>query len=301
MLPGKLSREFIVLCTTRPNLIHVKIKLSNHRKNDMEITRVKASTFVITLILLAALYFVFSFALDRHTTYLTFIQESVSGLTVGSRVEYNGVEVGTVKRIKINHKNPKLIDVVLSVDSSAPVTKNTVAMLAFGDTNNSPYIALADDGNNLEPLTLNNNQDYRVIPSTPSTKGNKNVSLTQIAASLKQFNDTFQTFMDKDAVESFKQLLYSMQIVMGMLAENSKRMNILITNASNASRQLGTFMATGQNTIRTLETQTLPSTYRLIANMDDMLNKMMSLMNDITQNPSVIIRGKARPAPGPGE
>lgn len=267
----------------------------------MDIIRSNLAVLVTGLILLAAAFFIFHFAFDRHTRYLIYIQESVSGLTVGSSVEYNGVEVGAVKRIKINAKNPKLIDVLVSVDHSTPVTQNTVAMLAVGGSTTKPFIALSDNGENLAPLVRAGHQDYLVIPSVPSTKANNNVSLTQMAVSLKQFNDTFQTFMDKDAVESFKQLLYNMQVVMGMLAENSKRMNTLIINTTKASNELGTFMASGQNTIRTLETQTLPSTYRLISNMDDMLNKMMGLMNDMTQNPSVIIRGKARPLPGPGE
>lgn len=268
----------------------------------MEIRITKTSAILFTLIFIAALVSVFIYvAFGQHTKYLTQIQESVSGLHIGSRVEYNGVEVGTVKRIKINRDNPKLVNVVLSIDSSTPVTTATVAMLAANDAKDTPFIALRDDGSNLARLKIKTGQQYPVIPSVPSTKADNNVSLTQIAASLKQFNDTFQQFMDKDAVESFKQLIYSLQQVMGMLAENSNRLNTLIMNTEKASNKFDSFLSSSQLAIHTLQTQTLPSTYELVLDMQSLMSKLSVMMTEINQNPSIVLRGKTPPKPGPGE
>lgn len=268
----------------------------------MEVRATKTSAIIFTLILIAALLSIFIyFIFDQHTKYLTEIQESVSGLRIGSRVEYNGVEVGTVKHIKINPDNPKLVTVVLNVDSSTPITTATVAMLAANDANDTPFIALRDDGSNLSRLKIKTGQRYPVIPSVPSTKADNNVSLTQIAASLKQFNDTFQKFMDKDAVESFKQLVYSLQQVMGMLAENSNRLNTLIINTEKASNKFDGFLSSSQIAINTLQNQTLPSTYQLLLDVQTLMSKLSVMMTEINQNPSVILRGKTPQKPGPGE
>lgn len=268
----------------------------------MEIRITKTSTFIFSLLFIAALFIVCYFLFSgQQTRYLTQIQESVSGLQIGARVEYNGVIVGTVKLIRIDDKNSKLIDVLISVNQSTPVTTATVAMMASNDSKDAPFIALRDDGSQNTKLRALPGQRYPVIPSTLSTKANINLSLTQIAQSLKQFNDTIQALMTKDDIEAFRQLVYSMQVVMGMLAENNERLNHIIINTEKASNQFDTFLSSGRVTLLTLQNETLPSTYRLMSNMEELLAKMDSMMNDVKQNPAVILRGKASPQPGPGE
>jgi phospholipid/cholesterol/gamma-HCH transport system substrate-binding protein len=262
----------------------------------------RPSSVIVFLAAIAAVLSIFIFlTIGQQTRYLTQIQESVSGLQPGARVEYNGVIVGKVKRVRIDERNPKLIDVMISVDKSTPVTTATIAMLASNDSKDAPFIALSDDGSQSSKLHVSPGQRYPIIPSTLSTKANINLSLTQIAQSLKQFNDTFQALMTKDDIEAFRQMVYSMQVVVGMLAENNERLSHIIINTEKASNQFDTFLSSGRVTLLTLQNETLPSTYHLMNNMEELLGKMNSLMNDVKQNPSVMLRGKAAPQPGPGE
>src|SRR3990167_263035 len=63
----------------------------------------------------------------EYQTYQVFMQESVSGLNIDSPVEYNGVNVGTVSYISIDQKNPKLVQVLLSIKQGTPITLGTRA------------------------------------------------------------------------------------------------------------------------------------------------------------------------------
>lgn len=258
--------------------------------------------YILTALLIGIVFAIFfSFFYNIQTTYRTNILESVSGLKPGARVEYNGVIVGEVTRIKIDLQNSKQITVLMNIDESTPVTTATVAMLAFNDSHAAPFISLTDDGSSKTKLQRKPDQRYAVIPSIISTKANVNTSLTQIARSLQQMNDTLQTLMTKDNMESFRELLYSMQVVMNMMAQNNARLNHIIINTEKASDQFDKFMSSGRLTIQTLQNETLPSTYRLMNNMEELLVKMDSIMSDIKQNPAVILRGRALPPPGPSE
>lgn len=268
----------------------------------MSFSRNKTPLLSLGVLIILVLIVVSFMFFATHTTYLTEIQESVSGLKSGSRVEFNGVVIGKVSHIQINRDNPKLIDVFLSISKNAPVSENTVAMLAYNeDEPGKPFISLTDDHAAQNVLTAAPGQTYPTIPSIPSTKANMNASLTEIARNMKQFNATFQALMTKDDIESFRQLIYSMQTVMGMLAENNKRLNHIIMNTETASDQFSSFLSNSRVTIQTLQNETLPSTYRLIGDMEDMLGKMDALMTDVKQNPAVLIRGKAQLPPGPSE
>src|SRR3990167_1857409 len=101
--------------------------------------------FVITLLtamVLAIIWLSSGFSFDQYTTYLVYMQESVSGVSVDSQVEFNGVNVGTVKSISLNHKNPQLVELLLNIKKDTPVTRGTVATLNSRGFTGIAYLAL---------------------------------------------------------------------------------------------------------------------------------------------------------------
>src|SRR5690348_12771960 len=99
-------------------------------ESKVSYTIVGAFVIILTSALILAIIWLSSgLSLETFTTYQLYMQESVSGLTQDSRVEFNGVEVGQVKSITLNQKNPQLVEVLLEVKSSTPVSAGTVATL----------------------------------------------------------------------------------------------------------------------------------------------------------------------------
>ena len=63
---------------------------------------------VATIILLLSVWLWFTTSnRESYNIYLTTFNEPVDGLTVGAAVKYNGVEIGRVKKIKLNQNNPR--------------------------------------------------------------------------------------------------------------------------------------------------------------------------------------------------
>lgn len=260
--------------------------------------------FVITLIVatvLAIIWLSAGFSVERHTTYMVYMQESVSGLSIDSPVEFNGVEVGSIKSIEINHKNPHLVELMLSIKSSTPVTQGTVAMLDTRGITGVTYMALKDVGTNLNPLKVEEGQSYPIIRTSPSLFLRLDTALTNLNKNFGKIAESFQVLFSPENQRSIKQTLKQLDTFTSTLSKNSDHIDTILKNTSQASHELTPMLHSGGSAMQTLQTQTLPSTYDLINTMNAAAQSIAAFSAQLKQNPSILIRGAAPQTPGPGE
>lgn len=260
--------------------------------------------FVIILfsfIVLAIIWLSSGFSFQQYSKYMIYMQESISGVTLDSPVEFNGVNVGTVSEIKLNHRNPQLVELILKIKSSTPVTQGTVATLTTRGVTGITYVALKDKSTDLRPLVVVGNQPYPVIKTAPSFFMRIDTILNQLSTNLHEVTQSIQAVLDKENLKSIKEILANMQDVTHALANNSDRLNQILENTTKASAQFGPMLQSSTSTMRTLETQTLPATYQLLNNLNEMTRNLNQVTIELKQNPSVLIRGPGAPQLGPGE
>lgn len=238
---------------------------------------------------------------ESYSTYLVYMQESVTGINIDSMVEFNGVEVGRVKDIQLNHQNPKLVKLLLSIKSNTPITRGTVAMLASRGITGISYVALKDRSDDMQALKVEPGQKYPIIKTAPSIFLRLDAALNLLTNNFRQINESIQSLLDKENLHSIKVTLYNLDQITTNLARNSQRVNLIIENTSEASKRFAPLLQSGVGTMKLLETQTLPEAYRLLLNMDDMTRSLAELSYEIKQNPSILIRGVDRVTLGPGE
>ena len=70
------------------------------------------------------------------------IPGSVTGLSVGSQVLFNGIKVGDVRRLSIDLTDPKVVIALTEVNAGTPVTAATTATLGFQGLTGQAYIEL---------------------------------------------------------------------------------------------------------------------------------------------------------------
>lgn len=238
---------------------------------------------------------------ESNVYYLVYMQESVTGLTVDAPVEYNGVSVGAVKSIELNQKNPHLVELLLSIKKTTPITRGTVATLATRGITGITFIALKDVSRDLTPLVADPGQKYPVIKTAPSLFVRLDAFLNQLSTSFRQMSTSMQALLTKENLESVRATLENLKEVTGTLSANSKRLDAILLNTSKASQQFGPLMQSSASTMRILEMQTLPAAYRVLSNLDEVSRTLTDVSAQLKQNPSVIIRGATPPPLGPGE
>lgn len=260
--------------------------------------------FVITLIsftVLGIIWLSSGFSFQHYKSYMIYMQESVSGLNIDSPVEFNGVNVGTVSAIQLNHKNPQLVEVILQVQSTTPVTQGTIATLNTRGVTGITYVALKDRSTDLRPLIALKGEPYPVIKTAPSFFMRIDTALNQLSTNLQKVTQSIQSVLDKENQQSIKSILANLDRVTTTLSDNSNKINTILDNTAIASRQMTPMIQSGSNTMRMLETQTLPAAYRLLSSLNDVTHNLSQISKDLKHNPSVLIRGAATPPLGPGE
>lgn len=241
------------------------------------------------------------FSLERYNTYKIYMQESVSGLNEDSTVEYNGVNVGSVRSIELNRQNPQLVEILLNIKSGTPITNGTVATLTTKGLTGVTYIGLKDKSTDLTPLVAKPGQPYPVIRTAPSIFLRIDIALTQFSKSFHEISESIQKLLDQENLKAIKGTLSNLQNFTRALAQNSKKITTILDNTSKATQRFEPLLRSGTNAMRAFETQTLPAAYQLISNLDDVSQNLSDLTAEIKQNPSVIIRGSQRIDLGPGE
>lgn len=260
--------------------------------------------FVLALvasIIFAIIWLSSGFSFETYSTYMVYMQESVTGLNTESPVEYNGVNVGSVKTIELNRRNPQQVEVKLSIKSSTPITRGTVAMLATRGITGITYIALKDNSSDLRPLVAQHGYPFPVIKTAPSIFMRIDTALSQLSSNFHQISQSLQSLLDKDNQRSIKSILFNLNQITRTLANNGRKMDNILENTSKASLQLVPLMKSSTTTIRMLETQTLPAAYRALSNLDEVTRTLSEVSVELKQNPSILLRGVNRQTLGPGE
>jgi phospholipid/cholesterol/gamma-HCH transport system substrate-binding protein len=220
-------------------------------------------------------------------TFMVYMQESVAGLSIDAPVEYNGVNVGSVKSIDLNRKNPHLVELLLTIKNDTPITLGTVATLNTKGITGVAYIALKDNSTNLTPLRASPGQRYPVIKTAPSLFLRVDTALNKLSDSFSRVSYSIQTLLDPQNQNYIKRILKNLDDFTTNLSGNNKNINSLILNTSHASEQL-------TPALRTFINQTLPAMNNLINNLD-------SVSKNLKENPSILIRGTQQQTLGPGE
>jgi phospholipid/cholesterol/gamma-HCH transport system substrate-binding protein len=262
-----------------------------------------AFAIVVLLGIVAGLVW-YSMTAGRYATYQIRTEDPVSGLIADAPVEFHGVEVGRVTRVKLT--GPHSISVLLDIRKDAPVSKATVATitargLATRGFTGYVYISLEDSGTDHGPLVAASGSEYPQIPTAPSRSVSLDIAISQVNHNVQQLTELLTAMLDEKTIASFRQSVDSLQQVTHMLAENNKKLNSIIVNTAQASDQFKPLLDSSTNTVKALQLQVLPEAYRTISNLNRLTNSMNSLTARINRDPSILVRGSTPPPPGPGE
>lgn len=260
--------------------------------------------FVITLlaaIILAIIWLSSGFSFTQYNTYKIYETESVSGLSIDAPVEYNGVAVGTVRSIKLSRKNPRLVVVLVDIQKGTPVTKGTVAVLSTRGITGITFLALKDAGADNSPLVALPGHRYPIIPTSPSFFLRIDAALKKLSENINSLTNSISELLDPENRQSIKTILLNLTHMTNELAENSDQFGVILKNTAKASAQFGPLLQSSNTVMHTIQLQTLPTTYQLLNNLNDVMRTLSEVSNQLKQNPSILIRGPGAPTLGPGE
>ena len=144
--------------------------------------------FVIALSIAAAFFAVWlSRTGDKDDVlYRIHFDESVSGLALGEPVKLVGVDVGTVKTMSIDTKDPRRVQVEVKLHKDAPVKTDTKATLRSKGITGVSFIELS--GGTPDAQTLVAATPAGQVPEIPAEKSSLTTMLEQLPKVIAKFS-----------------------------------------------------------------------------------------------------------------
>ena len=144
--------------------------------------------FVIALSIAAAFFAVWlSRTGDKDDVlYRIHFDESVSGLALGEPVKLVGVDVGTVKTMSIDTKDPRRVQVEVKLHKDAPVKTDTKATLRSKGITGVSFIELS--GGTSDAQTLVAATPAGQVPEIPAEKSSLTTMLEQLPKVIAKFS-----------------------------------------------------------------------------------------------------------------
>jgi phospholipid/cholesterol/gamma-HCH transport system substrate-binding protein len=247
----------------------------------------------------------------RYTTFEVRTGDPVSGLMADAPVEFHGVPVGTVKQVDL--VDPHSVKLLLSVRRDAPITTATVATittrgLAARGFMGYAYVALEDVGTDSRPLTPQPGSRFPVISAAPSRSLTMDARVDAATHDVQELTDLLHSVLDRNTVASLKESLDELQALMRTLTAHSKKLDAIIenaqaasTNAAAASRRIKPLLESSQEAVEAMQTEVLPEADQTLAKLHELSNSLNEITAEIERDPSVLVRGRKPPPPGPGE
>lgn len=100
---------------------------------------------------------------NRYDLYEVVFNESVSGLSTGSPVQFNGIKVGEVSALRLDLKDPRKVLATIRIAASTPVRQDTQARLSLAGITGTSFIQLSSGDPNSPPLPSSDRQPAQII------------------------------------------------------------------------------------------------------------------------------------------
>ncbi len=133
---------------------------------------VAVGAFVLACILglvIALLWLVGAQYSQEYAYYDTHFSGAVTGLSKGTTVRYNGIEVGRVDNLQFDPNDPKVGVATLEVDPKLKLHEDSVASIESQGLAGGSYVEIAGGTQNSPMLKAHHGEKHPVIKSKPSS------------------------------------------------------------------------------------------------------------------------------------
>jgi phospholipid/cholesterol/gamma-HCH transport system substrate-binding protein len=236
----------------------------------------KANYVLIGVFTLATAAFLLLFGLwaakyssDKDWRYYDVIfNESVTGLTEGGSVQYNGIGVGTVAQLSLAPDDPRKVIARVKLRAATPVKVDTHAKLSFTGLTGTAFIQLTG-GSPKAPMLTAPGDAVPVIETEAS-------ALQNIAETANKLVARLDKVLSDENIDNIAKTLENLENATGAISDQRADLSALITNARISSEKLASTLDTTNNAISDIDRELVQKLPQLIAKLDSTLNRLDS-------------------------
>jgi phospholipid/cholesterol/gamma-HCH transport system substrate-binding protein len=181
--------------------------------------------------------------------YQTYFSGAVTGLSDGTAVRYNGIDVGRVSKINFDPNDPKKVIVTMQINPDLKLHEDSVASIASEGLTGGSYVEIDGGSKNSPLLTRQEGQQYPVIKSQPSTLQQLAQSAPALVAKLNKVGDKLNDLLNDENRKAFSQTLSNLRDTTAVFDRHSADLDRTLSNLKMASADLDDDLAELKGTL----------------------------------------------------
>jgi len=188
------------------------------------------------LALLFALWMSRSGTDDDVRLYDVIFREAVSGLSVGSPVQYSGIRVGEVERLRLDPQDPRQVWARVRISSSAPVKVDTLARLTMLNITGAAGIELSQGLP--ESALLTAGEGVPVIQAEQSSLARLRLNSDELLLSITSLLDRANQMLSEENGAYITRILGNLNSVTDNLVEQQATLRAGLASLASAGEEL---------------------------------------------------------------
>ncbi|ATG75275.1 mammalian cell entry protein [Zobellella denitrificans] len=168
-------------------------------------------------------------------------REPVSGLSVGSAVQYSGIRVGEVERLTLDPDDPRQVWARVRIAGDAPVKTDTRARLALTNITGAAHIELSQ-GSPESPL-LARDDEIPVIVAEPSPLARLRLNSEELLLAITTLVDNANRMLSEDNARHLGRVLANLDATTSTLAAQQDSLAAGLQSLAAAGDQLQRLLA----------------------------------------------------------
>ena len=210
---------------------------------EREANYAAVGAFVVLVVVMAVLFvYWYSDAREHrdYTRYEVYFEGSVSGLERGASVRYLGVDIGRVIAMRIDPRESSRVQVLVDIDSSAPVSTKTIAELSLQGVTGLLYMDLIQDTGTRRLNAAVKSEKYPVIRSARSSFDVLLASLPDLVGIASDVAERATRMLSDKNIASVSNALSNIDKAASTLPQTLRDMQALVADLRGATSEIKT-------------------------------------------------------------
>lgn len=225
-------------------------------------------TILVTLLGVFFALWAANYASNRDwDEYDVIFTEAVTGLGTGGMVQYNGINVGEVRKLSLDPQDPRKVIARIRLAADTPVKIDTKAKLAFIGLTGVAQIQLSGGLPESPRLLPTPDRKVPVIPTQPS-------ALQNIAEAANDIVERLRTILSDQNIERISGTIDDVHQVTSTIAAQKEDVAGLIRNLRDATAQLNITLGKAQGSLDTIDKQVVQNLPEIMAKLDRTLGAL---------------------------
>lgn len=200
--------------------------------------------------------------------------QAVTGLAVGSVVQYNGINMGNVRDLYLDPQDPSRVIALVRVEASAPVRTDTTARLTVNGLTGVSFIQLRGGSADAAPLT-SDSKKHPVIVAEESPLQRLLDQSEDIASTASEVMLRLLEFLSEENAARVADTLDNIDAFTVAIAAEKERMGEIVGNIHQGTARVNELVAEFSNALIEMR--------ELMANLDGRVDELVPQLADDLQ------------------